>query len=93
MYRKFFSIVLPFFLAACGDEAPDSVVAPQSDAPIVQMAGFIDESSYRQHIATLASDEFGGRGPATAGEELTVNYLVNAFKAMGLEPANGDRYT
>ncbi len=36
----------------------------------------------------LASDEFEGRAPGTAGEERTVAYLVNEFKQMGLSPGN-----
>ena len=36
----------------------------------------------------LASDEFEGRAPGTAGEERTVAYLVDEFKQMGLSPGN-----
>lgn len=35
----------------------------------------------------LASDEFQGRAPGTAGEEKTIPYLIAQFKAAGLEPA------
>jgi len=38
----------------------------------------------------LASDEFEGRAPGSKGEETTVNYLVDQFKALGLEPGNPD---
>lgn len=38
----------------------------------------------------LASDEFEGRGPGTAGEDKTVNYLVGEFKKLGLKPGNPD---
>ncbi|WP_444910026.1 M28 family metallopeptidase [Microbulbifer sp. TRSA005] len=43
-----------------------------------------------KHIAILASDKFEGRAPATKGEELTVNYLAEQFKALGLEPGAMD---
>ena len=43
-----------------------------------------------QHIRTLASDEFDGRLPGTKGEELTVKYLTEQFRSMGLEPGNPD---
>jgi Zn-dependent M28 family amino/carboxypeptidase len=36
---------------------------------------------------TLASDAFQGRAPGTAGEDKTVPYLIEQFKAAGLEPA------
>ncbi len=41
-----------------------------------------------RHVKTLSSDEFEGRAPASRGEELTVNYLVDQFKRLGLEPGN-----
>src|SRR6476620_8461943 len=35
----------------------------------------------------LASDAFQGRAPGTPGEEKTIPYLIEQFKAAGLEPA------
>ncbi len=52
----------------------------------------IDEGGLREHIQTLASDEFEGRAPSSQGEELTVQYLADAFRQMGLQPGNGDSY-
>ncbi|WP_444905790.1 M28 family metallopeptidase [Microbulbifer sp. SSSA008] len=43
-----------------------------------------------KHVAVLASDEFEGRAPASKGEELTVNYLAEQFKALGLTPGAVD---
>ena len=43
-----------------------------------------------QHIRVLADDKFEGRGPATKGEELTVDYLIEQFKGIGLQPGNPD---
>lgn len=43
-----------------------------------------------QHVKVLASDEFEGRAPGSAGEKKTVEYLVSQFKALGLEPGNPD---
>ncbi|GAB6197458.1 M28 family metallopeptidase [Lysobacter xanthus] len=37
-------------------------------------------------VRTLASDEFEGRGPATAGEKKTIDYVVAQMKAAGLQP-------
>ena len=48
-----------------------------------------DEGLLRQWIQTIASDEFGGRKPMTPYEDLTVNYLADQLKGMGLEPAFG----
>jgi len=43
-----------------------------------------------KHIKVLSSDEFEGRAPGTKGEELTVNYLTEQFKTLGLKPGNPD---
>ncbi len=43
------------------------------------------------HIKVLASDEFEGRGPGTAGETKTVAYLTDQFRRMRLKPGNPDR--
>nr|WP_235893547.1 M28 family metallopeptidase [Lysobacter lacus] len=37
-------------------------------------------------VRTLSSDAFEGRGPATAGETKSVNYIVSQMKAIGLQP-------
>ena len=42
------------------------------------------------HIKILASDEFEGRAPGTKGEELSVKYISDQFKQMGLKPGNPD---
>jgi Zn-dependent M28 family amino/carboxypeptidase len=41
-------------------------------------------------IRTLSSDEFQGRGPASKGEDLTIQYLQDQFRGAGLEPGNPD---
>jgi len=38
-------------------------------------------------VKALSSDDFQGRGPATPGEEKTVAWIIEQFKAAGLEPA------
>jgi len=40
------------------------------------------------HIKILASDEFEGRAPGTKGEELSVKYISDQFKQIGLKPGN-----
>src|SRR5713226_10753886 len=42
------------------------------------------------HIKILASDEFEGRGPGTHGEDLSITYIADQFKKLGLEPGNTD---
>ncbi len=50
----------------------------------------IDTNLALADITKLASDEFEGRAPGSKGEDLTVQYLTDQFKAIGLEPGNPD---
>jgi hypothetical protein len=43
-----------------------------------------------RHIKVLASDDFEGRAPGTRGEALTVQYLIEQFKNLGLKAGNPD---
>ena len=45
-----------------------------------------DPKRLAQDVKVLSSDAFEGRGPNTAGENKTVDYLVQQFKAAGLKP-------
>jgi hypothetical protein len=75
-------------------EAPLVESARVSSIPIATPGlAAIDKVTCRQHVKTLPSGAFGGRGPASQGERLTVEYLANAFKAIGLKPGNGDSDT
>src|SRR5688500_5074690 len=50
----------------------------------------IASADLTRHIRTLSSDEFEGRAPGTEGERLTVRYLIDQFKSLGLEPGHPD---
>ncbi|WDE07658.1 M28 family peptidase [Thalassomonas viridans] len=52
----------------------------------------INAQQLAEHVKVLASDEFGGRAPSSKGEELTLNYLTEQFKAIGFKPGNGDSF-
>ena len=85
-------LVLPLLaLVACGDaDAPaDAPAAPfdASTAPAPPEAALaaIDTVALRAHIAALADDAMGGRGTGTPGEQLAVDYIIEQFRAAGLE--------
>ncbi|MCU0754316.1 MAG: M28 family peptidase [Xanthomonadales bacterium] len=67
--------------------------ATQAVAVAPRELAAIDLTRYRERVATLASDAFEGRGPASVGERKTVPWLVEQFRALGLQPGNGDSYT
>tara|TARA_B100001250_G_scaffold405129_1_gene422094 strand:+ start:213 stop:1940 length:1728 start_codon:yes stop_codon:yes gene_type:complete len=50
------------------------------------------EKVLHEHISILASDEYGGRAPATPGEVKTIEYLRDNFIDLGVGPGNGDSY-
>jgi len=50
----------------------------------------IDGAAVLEHTKVLASDAFEGRAPGTKGEELTVAYLVEQLKAIGVRPGHPD---
>jgi Zn-dependent M28 family amino/carboxypeptidase len=78
---RLFALLVPALLGGC---------ASLSGGP---PAVAISASEYERHIVTLASDEFEGRKPGTAGERKTVDYLVAEFKKLGLQPGNRGAWT
>lgn len=54
--------------------------------------GGINPDHLSRHVRVLASDEFEGRAPATAGEEKTIAYVVGELKKAGVQPG-GERGT
>jgi Zn-dependent M28 family amino/carboxypeptidase len=62
-------------------------------APSVTLAGGregISAERLMAHTKYLASDELEGRAPGTRGEALTVRYLTEQLRDMGLDPGNPD---
>ncbi len=43
-----------------------------------------------EHVRVLASHDFEGRAPATPGEDKTVGYIIEQFKALGAGPGKPD---
>ena len=81
--RRFLIAAILVFTAACSEPAPKGPV-PIASLPDINTAAVLAD------IKKLSSDEFEGRLPGTNGEQLTVAYLVDQFKAAGLEPGNPD---
>jgi Zn-dependent M28 family amino/carboxypeptidase len=80
--------------AACSDAKPQPAAeAPPppvtQHVPIGQLPS-VDMAAVLAHTKALASDEFEGRAPGTAGEDRTVAFLADQFKKAGLKPGNTD---
>src|SRR5215510_2567490 len=78
------------FSLACATDTAKNNVAAEASAEIKSALDSVTSDKLLEHIKTLASDEFEGRAPGTKGEELTVNYLSEQFKRLGLKPGNPD---
>ena len=70
-------------LSACGQLSGSNAL----DIPDIA-DGDVSEATMKEVVKTLSSDAFEGRMPGTAGEEKTVAYLTDRFKAAGLKPGN-----
>ncbi len=83
MKRTITSSLLILFAACAGGDAVDS-------ADLGPALSSITSEGMLATIRTLASDQFEGRAPGTAGEDSTVAWLTAQFKALGLAPGNPD---
>ena len=61
-----------------------------SSSATAQETPNIDAARMNEAVRVLASDEFEGRAPASAGEEKTVAWLVEQFRAAGAEGGGPD---
>ncbi|TRY29363.1 M28 family metallopeptidase [Aliiglaciecola sp. M165] len=75
-------------LTACGQTANYTADTDNFDSVYQN----ISQEDLKLHTKVLASDEFEGRSPTTAGETKTLEYLVSNFKALGYEPGNGNSF-
>jgi Zn-dependent M28 family amino/carboxypeptidase len=84
------SVLLVLVLALTGIAQKPPASKAKTLGPPAAALNVITADGLMTHIKTLSSDEFEGRGPGTRGEELSVNYLADQFKKVGLAPGNTD---
>jgi Zn-dependent M28 family amino/carboxypeptidase len=80
--RCFAAILLVTAMSIFAGDKPEEKLKPALDT--------ITPDGLLAHIKVLASDEFEGRAPGTKGEELSIKYISDQFKAIGLKPGNPD---
>jgi len=61
-----------------------------STGPADEAGHAISAPEILEHIKVLSSDRFDGRLPDTRGAELTVQYISEQFKKLGVAPGNPD---
>jgi Zn-dependent M28 family amino/carboxypeptidase len=88
------ALALASLLSACSKQPADVETAEPVQTPANKTEFTLTEVNPRlgEYIKTLSSDEFQGRAPATKGEELTVAFLEDNFRRIGLKPIDGDSY-
>ncbi|MDR6989974.1 M28 family metallopeptidase [Luteimonas sp. 3794] len=97
MRKPLLLLALPaaLVLAACGDKTatPDTATPPDAQAAHT-FSPDITAGDFGEMVRVLASDEFEGRAPGTAGEDKTVEYIKAQFERIGLQPGgdNNDWY-
>ena len=87
-----FTLAAPILLVGCATPQGDGV-ASASTSPSTTSAPQLSEATLREVTTRLASDEFEGRSPGTIGEERTIAYLIEQFRAAGLQPGNNGSWT
>jgi len=84
-------IILSASAVAC-TKAPEP--APEAEGPVTadmqKAAGVISGTDMRGHVAVLSADEFEGRGVASKGGELAMQYLEQQLKSTGFAPGGTD---
>ena len=89
MKRSLPLVGLCALVAACGG-SETGTGAPASPTAESRQTARIEPGAILERIRVLASDEYEGRAPGTKGEDLTVSYLVEESKKLGLQPGNPD---
>lgn len=84
-----FTLVLLIAVLDSNAQKPVALTAKKLGPPSSAL-DVITADGVMTHIRKLASDEFEGRGPGTHGEDLSINYIADQFKKVGLAPGNTD---
>jgi Zn-dependent M28 family amino/carboxypeptidase len=81
-------------LAACkpADEAEAPVAPNTVPLNLDDAQSVVDAERVMANIKELSSDAFAGRAPMSEGEQLTLEFIGNRFREMGLDPLFGDSY-
>jgi len=97
--RLLASTLLLGALASCQSQTKQTAAtesgtpsATPADTTITSPNDGITGADIGEHIKVLASDDFQGRKPFTAGEEKATAYLADQFRKLGLKPGPDGSY-
>ena len=89
---RFAVLLLLAVISACSRQSTEQGIDPAGtpEATAITKMPQLESARMPEHVKVLSSDEFEGRAPGSKGEELTVQYLEDEFKKIGLRPGNTD---
>lgn len=79
--HSFALVILAYALISCEDLAEPQVADPTENMTHDQLM---------EHVEYLADDELRGREPGTEGEDMAIDYIINQFEEIGIEPGMPD---
>jgi Zn-dependent M28 family amino/carboxypeptidase len=77
-------------IACSGDDAAPEATAPAAATDVASAVDQITEDYIREVMIEISSDEYEGRGPATAGDLMTRKFLIEQMTEIGLQPGMPD---
>ena len=83
-------LVASALMISCGSNKEiNSVNSKTEKTQVVKSTFFIDSTTVRRHLYTLASDDMEGRKSGTPGIEKAAKYIESEFKRIGLTTFEG----
>jgi hypothetical protein len=83
-------LVASALMISCGsNKEMNSVNSKTEKTQVVKNTFFIDSTTVRRHLYTLASDDMEGRKSGTEGIEKAAKYIESEFKRIGLTTFEG----
>ncbi len=94
LYRVLLVGVIYMAVTACGAREAEpnkgSNFAESAQSSAAEAKPRIDTGRLSAIVKALASDEFEGRAPGTPGGKKAVQYIIDQFAGLGLEPGGED---
>ena len=88
-------LICALSLSACQREpasAEPEVSTPEPEFSLENASPVTDVDRMIANIRELSSDEYGGREPMSEGETMSLEFIEQRFRDMGLEPLFGDSF-
>jgi len=88
-------LISTLVLSACQPEQSAPQAEPQGAEPEISLENAAPVTSVKRmmaNITELSSDAYGGREPMSEGERMSLEFIEQRFRRIGLEPLFGDSF-